>query len=65
MIKQTKASITDYVGDLYSLNSKVQETNSLFKETGHGYGEETWKPINTAFNFYTPGGNKNRLFKNE
>ena len=34
MIKETKSNITDYIGDLYTLNGKVQECNGYFKETG-------------------------------
>jgi hypothetical protein len=34
MIKETKESMTNYVGDLYTLNGKVQEANGYFKEIG-------------------------------
>ena len=54
--------MTDWVGDLYFLNSKIQETNGHFKQIGKGYAEDVFCNINTTFNFFTPRGDRNRLF---
>jgi hypothetical protein len=50
------------VGDLYSLNSKVQECNLKFKDMGKHHDEAVFYNFNTTFNKYLPNGDKKKLW---